>query len=187
MLLIATINFMNLSTASGFRRCKEVGVRKVLGADKQKLMRQFMLEGVLLTYISLGIALGIVLLALPLFNQISGKEIEIQKLDAFKIIPFLLTFGLVVGLFSSSYPALYLSSFNPLRVLKRKISRSTKGLNLRSGLVVFQFIISVGLIFGTVVVVQQLDYMRHIKLGYNKDNVLIIPSWPLGKKRKDIL
>ncbi|WON95446.1 ABC transporter permease [Sphingobacterium sp. UGAL515B_05] len=184
MLLIATINFMNLSTASGFRRCKEVGVRKVLGADKQNLMRQFMLEGVLLTYISLGIALGIVLLALPLFNQISGKEIEIQKLDAFKIIPFLLTFGLVVGLFSSSYPALYLSSFNPLRVLKGKISRSTKGLNLRSGLVVFQFIISVGLIFGTVVVVQQLDYMRHIKLGYNKDNVLIIPSWPLGKNEK---
>jgi putative ABC transport system permease protein len=78
MLLIATINFMNLSTASGFRRCKEVGVRKVLGADKQNLMRQFMLEGILLTYIALGVALGIVLLALPLFNQISGKEIEIQ-------------------------------------------------------------------------------------------------------------
>ncbi len=184
MLLIATINFMNLSTASGFKRCKEVGVRKVLGADKQNLMRQFMLEGVLLTYISLGIALGIVLLALPLFNQISGKEIDIQKLEISKIIPILLGFGLIVGLFSSSYPALYLSSFNPLRVLKGKISRSTKGFNLRSGLVVFQFIISVGLIFGTVVVVQQLDYMRHIKLGYNKDNVLIIPSWPLGKNEK---
>ena len=184
MLLVATFNFMNLSTASGFTRCKEVGVRKVLGAAKQNVMRQFMLEGILLTYIALIIAVAIVLLALPLFTQLSGKEITFQKLDLVKIIPFLLAFGLVVGLFSSSYPALYLSSFNPLRVLKGKISRSKTGVNLRSGLVIFQFTISVGLIFGTVVVVKQLDYMRHIKLGYDKENVLIIPSWPLGKNEK---
>lgn len=184
MLLIATINFTNLSTASAFKRYKEVGVRKVLGAARQNLIRQFIIEGVLLTYIALVLAVGIVLIALPLFNQLSGKEIDIQQLQAFKIIPFLLLFGLAVGLLSSSYPALYLSSFNPLKVLKGKISHSTKGFNLRSGLVVFQFIISIGLIFGTVVVVKQLDYMRHIKLGYDKDNVLIIPSWPLGKNEK---
>lgn len=184
MLLIATINFMNLSTASGFRRSREVGVRKVLGADKQSLIRQFLSEGILLTYLALFLAVGVVLLALPLFNQLSGKSIEIHQLDFAKIIPFLLAFGLLVGLFSSTYSALYLAAFNPLVVLKGRLLRSTKRFNLRSSLVVFQFIISVGLIFCTVVVVRQLDYMRNIKLGYEKENVIVIQCWPLGENEK---
>ena len=184
MLLIATINFMNLSTASGFRRSREVGVRKVLGADRQSLIRQFLFEGILLTYLALFLAVGIVLLALPLFNQLSGKSIAIQQLDFARIIPLLLAFGLLVGLFSSTYSALYLAAFNPLVVLKGRLLRSTKRFNLRSSLVVFQFIISVGLIFCTVVVIRQLDYMRNIKLGYEKENVIVIQSWPLGENEK---
>jgi putative ABC transport system permease protein len=184
MLLIATINFMNLSTASGFQRSREVGVRKVLGADKQSLIRQFLSEGILLTYLALFLAVGIVLLALPLFNQLSGKSIAIHQLNFAKIIPLLLAFGLLVGLFSSTYSALYLAAFNPLTVLKGRLLRSTKRFNLRSSLVVFQFIISVGLIFCTVVVVRQLDYMRNIKLGYEKENVIVIQSWPLGENEK---
>ncbi|MGB7528304.1 ABC transporter permease [Sphingobacterium cellulitidis] len=184
MLFIATINFMNLSTASGFKRSKEVGVRKMLGADNTGIRGQFMVEGILLTFMALGLAIVLVILALPLFNQISGKEMEIRNLDFLKIIPLLLVFGLLVGLTSSFYPAVYLSAFNPLSVLKGKINNTGKGLNLRSGLVVFQFMTSVCLIFGTIVVMKQLDYMRNIKLGYNKENVLIIPTWSLGNNER---
>lgn len=184
MLLIATINFMNLSTASGSKRFKEVGVRKVLGAGKQKLLIQFFTEGILTTYIALLLAIGIVLLALPLFNHFSGKSLEIGQLSFITTIPLLLGFGLLIGLFSSSYPALYLSSFNPIMILRNRFNASGNGLGLRSGLVVFQFIVSVGLIFSTVVVSRQLDYMRHIKLGYDKENVVIIQSWPLGANEK---
>lgn len=184
MLLIATINFMNLSTASGSKRFKEVGVRKVLGAGKQKLLIQFFTEGILTTYIALLLAIGIVFLALPLFNHFSGKSLEIGQLSFITTIPLLLGFGLLIGLFSSSYPALYLSSFNPIMILRNRFNVSGNSLGLRSGLVIFQFIVSVGLIFSTVVVSRQLDYMRHIKLGYDKENVVIIQSWPLGANEK---
>lgn len=184
MLLIATINFMNLSTASGSKRFKEIGVRKVLGAGKQKLLIQFFTEGILITYIALLLAVVIVLLSLPVFNHFSGKSLEIQQLSPFTTIPMLIGFGLLIGLFSSSYPALYLSSFNPIMILRNRFNVSTKGLGLRSGLVVFQFIVSVGLIFCTVVVSRQLDFMRHIKLGYDKENVIIVQSWPLGSNEK---
>lgn len=184
ILLIATINFMNLSTASGFKRSKEVGVRKMLGADKMGIRGQFMIEGILLTFMALLLAIVLVVLAFPLFNQISGKEIEIRNLDFTKTIPLLLVFGICVGLISSSYPALYLSAYNPLSVLKGKINQKGNGLNLRSGLVVFQFMTSVCLIFGTIVVMKQLNYMRNIKLGYNKENVLIIPTWSLGNNER---
>ena len=184
MLLIATINFMNLSTANGSRRFKEVGVRKVLGAGKQKLLIQFFTEGILITYIALLLAVCIVVVALPLFNHFSGKSLGITQLSPFTTIPFLIGFGLLIGLFSSSYPALYLSSYNPLSILRNRLNLSEKGLSLRSGLVVFQFMISVGLIFCTVVVSRQLDYMRHIKLGYDKENVIIVQSWPLGANEK---
>ncbi|MCW8310699.1 ABC transporter permease [Sphingobacterium sp. InxBP1] len=187
MLLIATINFMNLSTASGFKRSREVGVRKVLGANKYSLMRQFLTEGIMLTYLALLLAIGIVIISLPLFNQLSGKSIEIHQFDCTYMIPLLLTFGLLVGLFSSTYSALYLSAFNPLTVLKGRLVRSTQRFNIRSGLVVFQFIISVGLIFCTVVVTWQLRYIRHIKLGYEKENVIVIQSWPLGKNEKSYI
>lgn len=184
ILLIATINFMNLSTASGFKRSKEVGVRKMLGADKMGIRGQFMIEGILLTFMALLLAIVLVVLAFPLFNQISGKEIEIRNLDFTKTIPLLLVFGICVGLISSSYPALYLSAYNPLSVLKGKINQKGNGLNLRSGLVVFQFMTSVCLIFGTIVVMKQLNYMRNIKLGYNKENVLIIPTWSLENNER---
>lgn len=184
ILLIATINFMNLSTASGFKRSKEVGVRKMLGADKRGIRRQFMIEGILLTFMALLLAIVLVVLAFPLFNQIYGKEIEIRNLDFTKTIPLLLVFGICVGLISSSYPALYLSAYNPLSVLKGKINQKGNGLNLRSGLVVFQFMTSVCLIFGTIVVMKQLNYMRNIKLGYNKENVLIIPTCSLGNNER---
>lgn len=184
MLLIATINFMNLSTAGGSKRSKEVGVRKVLGAGRGRLALQFFTEGVLVAYIGLLIAVCIVLFLLPLFNQLSGKSLSVQSLSLTKTIPFLLLFGLLVGLIAGSYPALYLTSFNPISVLKGRFKLSGKGLSLRSGLVVFQFMISIGLIFCTLVVSRQLDYIRGKKLGYEKENVLILQTWPLGEHEK---
>ncbi len=184
MLMIASINFMNLSTAGGSKRSKEVGVRKVLGAGRGRLTLQFFTEGMLLTYIALLLAIFLVVISLPLFNQLSGKSLQIQSLPIASVIPFLLLFGLLLGLLASSYPALYLSSFNPLTVLKSRFRLSGKGIGLRSSLVVFQFMISIGLIFCTVVVSRQLDYIQHKKLGYDKENVIILQSWPLGKNEK---
>jgi putative ABC transport system permease protein len=181
MLLIASINFMNLSTAGASKRAKEVGIRKVLGSDRGALARQFFTEAILLAFIAVVLAVLLLWLALPLFNQLSGKNLYLDLNQVLKNIPLLVLFSIFVGLFAGSYPALYLSSFNPLVVLKNKLSGSRSKMGLRAGLVVFQFIISTGLIFCTLVVLRQLHFIQSKKLGYNKEQVLILPTWPLGK------
>lgn len=183
MLLVACVNFMNLSTASASKRSKEVGIRKVLGSLKSQLVWQFMLESIILTGIALMLAVVFVKLALPMFNQLSGKKLDMQLLENPLLLPGLLVLGLFTGFLAGSYPAFFLSSFNPVTVLKGTFTSGIKSRGLRSGLVVFQFFISIALMVSTAVVYQQLSYIQHKKLGYNKDQVLVLPeTWLLGQK-----
>ncbi len=183
MLIIACINFMNLSTAGASKRSREVGIRKVLGSLKQELVRQFLVESVLLSAIAMVIALGLVYMGLPVFNKLAGKNLTLQFTSTPWVIPVLVLFSLLTGLLAGSYPAFYLSSFNPVAVLKGRFTSGKKSISLRSMLVVFQFFISISLIICTTIVFYQLNYIQHIKLGYDKDQVVVIPdTYLLGNK-----
>ena len=183
MLLIACINFMNLSTAGASKRAKEVGIRKVLGSVRYELIGQFLVESALLTLFSLVLALMLVKISLPVFNSLSGKHLQLNFLQNPLMFLALLLFWLFVSMLAGSYPAFYLSSFKPVAVLKSKFISKGKSISFRSGLVVFQFIISVGLIVGTTIVYQQLSYIQHIKLGYDKEQLLVLRnSYLLGDK-----
>lgn len=177
ILLIACINFMNLSTARSAGRAREVGIRKVMGTDKASLIGQFLTESTLLAIISTAIALVIVYFTLPLFNELSAKAFTWSDLLQPKIVASLLILPLAVGLLAGYYPALYLSAFRPVEVLKGYAGGRSARSRLRSGLVVFQFATSAFLIIGTIVVYQQLSYMRGKKIGYKKENVLIIDDY----------
>ncbi len=172
VLLIACINFMNLSTARSSKRAKEVGVRKVLGSLRYQLMGQFFAECVMLSFLALLVALGLVAIVLPLFNDISDKMLSIKDLVSFRFITFLVVLPILVGLLAGSYPAIFLSSFEPIKVLKGRLS--LKGGSLRNGLVVFQFSISIILIVSTFIVYRQINFIQQKNLGYNKDQILII-------------
>jgi len=185
MLLIASINFMNLSTAGASKRAREVGIRKVLGSVKGELVRQFLLESILLTTIALMLAVILVHLALPVFNDLAGKELFLQFTANLWLGPALLLFGLIVGVLAGSYPAFFLSSFQPVKVLKGTFTTGKQSLSLRSGLVVFQFFISIALMIGTTVVYQQLKYIQNKKVGYDKDQVLVLhDTYVLGKQEE---
>ncbi len=174
ILLIAIINFMNLSTARSAKRAKEVGIRKVLGTRKQNLITQFLTESTIMAFLSLVLALVITYFTLPLFNSMAAKTMQFEHIFSPAYLPFLLALPFVVGLLAGSYPAFFLSHFKPVAVLKGKINAGFKKSNLRSGLVVFQFFISIFLIIGTVVVYKQLQFIQSTNLGFNKDQVLII-------------
>lgn len=174
MLLIACINSINLSTASASKRAKEVGVRKVIGSGKIQLIKQFLFESALLVFIALLISIVLVQLALPVFNNLSGKNLSIPF--NIKIVAAFVGLGLLVSIIAGVYPAFYLSSFKPIEVLKGKFTPGNKSFGLRSSLVVFQFFISVGLIIGTIVVWQQMKYIQNKNLGYDKDQLLTIPN-----------
>ena len=183
MLIIACINFINLSTAGASKRAKEVGIRKVMGSARIQLVKQFLLESLLVTCIALVLAVVFAILALPLFNTLSGKNLRLS-LTINQTTLFLLI-GFLVSMLAGLYPAFFLSSFKPIATLKGKLSAATKSFGLRSSLVVFQFFISVSLITGTIVVYQQMKYIREKKLGYDKEQVLIIGnSWLLGKNEQ---
>jgi putative ABC transport system permease protein len=174
ILLIAAINFMNLETARSVKRAKEIGIRKVAGAIRFALVRQFMGEALLIVTIAVIISLALVALALPQFNQITGKDIHIPFKDA----GFWLSLSallLVTGLISGSYPAIYLSSFKPVRILKGSLKFPSSALWFRKGLVVFQFILSIVFIIGTIVVSKQVNYIQSLNLGYNRENLLYVP------------
>jgi putative ABC transport system permease protein len=174
ILLIACVNFMNLSTARSANRAKEVGIRKVAGSTRSSLVTQFLTESVLTSFLSLLIAIGIAALLLPLFNQLAGKQMNVWTLFSTWLLPVLIALIVVVGCIAGSYPAFYLSSFQPVQVLKGSIAKGFKNSWLRSGLVVFQFFISISLIIGTIVIYNQLTYIRSREIGYNRDQVLVI-------------
>jgi len=183
ILLIACINFMNLSTARSANRAKEVGIRKVAGSLRSHLILQFLTESVLLSFLSMLIAIAIAAPLLPLFNQLAGKEMHVSTLFSTWLFPVMVALVFVVGCIAGSYPAFYLSSFQPIQVLKGKVAQGFKSSWLRSGLVVFQFSISIILIIGTIVIYNQLDYIRSRKIGYNRDQVLVLHNaWYLDKQ-----
>jgi putative ABC transport system permease protein len=176
ILLIACVNFMNLSTARSSNRAKEVGVRKVLGSSRKYLIFQFLAESILITLIATVIAVIAAAVLLPFFNQISGKEILLTT-DTLKwLVPSLLIVVLVIGSLAGSYPAFFLSAFQPIDVLKGKLSAGFKGGGLRSFLVVFQFFVSILLIIGTLVIYNQLNYIQTKNLGYNRNQVLVVKN-----------
>jgi len=174
ILLIACINFMNLSTARSEQRAKEVGVRKVMGAGKGKLIGQFIGEAVIMSFISVLVAVGLIYIAMPSFNNLVQKELSVDIFDPSHII-YLISISLVTGLLAGSYPAFYLSSFNPISVLKNiKIKSSAGSGFIRQSLVVMQFSVSIILIIGTVIIYQQIQHIKNRGLGYDKDNLVYL-------------
>lgn len=171
ILLIACINFMNLSTAKASKRFKEIGIKKVVGANRKALIFQFLIESVLLSFFSLIVACTFVWLIMPWFNELTGKEM-LFSIDVGQLT-VLIGISLMTGLLAGSYPALYLTKFNAVRVLKGKIGTAFGELMLRKGLVVFQFCISILLIVAVSVIYMQLDFVQSKNLGYDKDSVIV--------------
>jgi ABC-type antimicrobial peptide transport system permease subunit len=175
ILLIACINFMNLTTARSIKRAREIGVRKAIGAERGSLITQFITESMMITVVAVGVSLMIIVLLLPFFNQVTGKQI---------LLPFaqpvfwlkLAAITIVTGIISGSYPALFLSSFKPVKVLKGALKLDTGTTVFRKGLVVFQFVLSVVMITGTIVVSRQVSFIESKKLGYDKANLVYMTS-----------
>ncbi len=174
ILLIACINFMNLSTARSSGRAKEVGIRKVLGSLRGNLIKQFLTESILISFLALLLALIFSVLLLPYFNQLAGKEMSIGFLSNPWLLPALIALVLIVGFLAGSYPAFFLSAFQPIEVLKGKLAGGFKNSWLRSGLVVFQFWISIILLISTGIIYRQLNYIRSKDLGFNREQVLVM-------------
>jgi putative ABC transport system permease protein len=185
ILVIACVNFMNLSTARSSNRAKEVGVRKVLGSQRINLIKQFLTESVLLSLISFVLAIGIAFLILPYFNDLASKQLSLSPSAHPVLLPALIICSIIVGILAGTYPAFYLSSFQPIQVLKGKLAGGFKHSFFRSSLVVFQFAVSIGLIIGTIVIYRQLNFIQTKKLGFNKEQVLVVQNvYTLGDKAK---
>ncbi|MBA2249029.1 MAG: ABC transporter permease [Chitinophagaceae bacterium] len=177
VLLLACVNFTNLSTAGATKRSREVGIRKVLGSLKNQLVLQFLAESILLTFAAIIVAYLLVFTLLPYFSQLSGRQIHFSFFLQPLSIVFILMLCLFVGTVAGIYPAFFLSSFRPVQVLKGSASPTHNNKSiLRSGLVVFQFFVSTALIIATLIVYSQLHFMQHKKIGYDKDQVLYLPD-----------
>jgi putative ABC transport system permease protein len=182
ILVIAAINFVNLATARSTERAKEVGVRKVLGSKKKQLIFQFLSESIVISVISIFIAVGIVQASLSYFSTIAGKELYLSPFENPMIIAALIAVTCILGVLAGLYPAFYISALKPSQVLKGKFQSSAKGSLLRNGLVVFQFTISAILISATLVVHDQLTFLQHKELGFEKENLLVINHASNGKQ-----
>ena len=186
ILLIACVNFMNLSTARSERRAKEVGIRKTLGSQKKQLVFQFFVESMILAFIAFIISIGIVYLLLPAFNDLVDKHLSLDLtnlffwLTAFAIIAF-------TGIIAGSYPALYLSSFNPIKVLKGTFLAGKSAAIPRRVLVVAQFVISILLISATIIVYQEIQHIKNREMGYDPNNLVMIPTTPDTQKNFTII
>lgn len=174
LLIIACINFMNLSTARSANRAKEVGIRKVMGTERKTLIGQFMAESTLTSCLAFVVGVLMAVLALPYFNELAGKDFHISTLFQSKYLFFLLSLPIVVGFLAGYYPAFFLSSFRPIEVLKSKLNAGSSKSNFRNALVTVQFSISLLLIVATVIVYKQLNYIQSKNLGFSKDQVLIV-------------
>jgi len=180
ILCLACINFINLSTARSVERAREVGIRKTFGSERKSLIGQFLLESIMVSFISVLVAFGLIALLLPMFNQLSGKSLTVVYLLRPIHILLILAFAIIIGLIAGLYPAFVLSSFKPILVLKGRFKSQKYGLALRNGLVVFQFAISVILIISTILVNRQMNFMLGDKLGFQKDHIIMV-------ERTDIL
>ncbi len=175
VVLIACINFMNLATAQATIRTKEVAIRKTIGASRGELVIQYMGESMLSAGLAFVVAAGLFMAILPWFNSLIGKAFQISYLDNPEMLLWLMGVTLIVGLMSGSYPALFISGFHPVKILKGEITSGMTGSMLRKSLVVAQFTLSILLIVSTAIVYQQLDYMQSKQLGFDKDQVVVIP------------
>lgn len=184
ILLIACINYMNLSTARASSRAKEVGLRKVLGAFRTQLIRQFLTESVLVVLIAVLISSGLLSLVLPWFRDITGNPFEITVFNSVWMILGLFAFAVITGILAGSYPAFFLSKFRPSRVLKGDTKTGAGGSLLRRVLVVTQFSISVVLIFSTVIIMEQISYIQQKNLGFNKETIVTIGT-NMPQEQKD--
>ncbi|MEO9210861.1 MAG: ABC transporter permease, partial [Ginsengibacter sp.] len=185
ILLLAGINFTNLSTVKAVKRSREVGIRKVLGSLKRQLVTQFLSESVIITIFALLCAYGFALLLLPSFNQVANKHFTYHNFINFPFIVGMLVLCFFTGILAGIYPAFFLSSFNTIKVLKGNSGQSAKKSFLRSGLVVFQFFISISLIIATIIVYQQLHFMQNKKLGFEQDQVIYLPDTDLLGDNQD--
>jgi len=176
ILLLACVNFTNLSTARAVKRAREVGIRKVLGSLKKQLIIQFLTESVVLTFLSMIIAFGLLSLLLPYFNQLADRQIPFSIFVSYQSILAMISLIIITGIVAGIYPSFFLSSFNTIKVLKGSSSNGSQKNLLRSSLVVFQFFVSIALIIATIVVYQQLYFMQNKKLGYDKKQVLFLPD-----------
>lgn len=174
ILLVACINFMNLATAQASKRAKEVGLRKVLGAYRSQLIQQFFGESAILTLISLIFALALVEFFLPIFNQILNRELSVNLFSDYKLWLGLLGISTFTALVAGSYPALYLASFSPIEVFRKKIKAQFSGISFRKALVVFQFTIFIALITGAVLILQQLNFINNKDLGFQRSQIMIL-------------
>ena len=175
LLIIASINFMNLATATSAGRSKEIGVKKVVGADRKQIIRQFLGESVLMSFFAMIIAMLLIELSLSTFNDFTAKEISLSRLLQPAYFGALLLITVFTGFLSGIYPAFYLSSFKPVKVLKGKISKGAKSGRSRKILVIMQFAISIALIISTFIAYDQISHIRNADLGFKKDNIIIIP------------
>lgn len=174
ILVLACINFINLATARSADRAREVGVRKAMGSDRGQIIAQFLLEALVLTFISLAVGIVLVNFALPFFNNLAEKSLVID-LDAILFaLPILVGFGVIVGLLAGYYPAFHISKLNTISILKGKLQVTGGGNWLRNGLVIFQFAIAIMLIAGTLIVNRQVDFIQSASLGFEKENVLVV-------------
>ncbi|HKG68508.1 MAG TPA: ABC transporter permease [Segetibacter sp.] len=187
MLVIACINYMNLTTARSARRAKEIGIRKVTGSSKIQLVAQFLVESTLTAFIALLLSIGLIALFLPTFNSLSGKFISFSSLLEPSTFFILLAIVFFVGLMGGSYPSFYLSQFNPVHVLKGSLSKSSSNVTLRRALVVVQFTISMIMLICTWIVYGQLKYLRNQDLGFNKEHVLSLTANANNDIRSKIL
>lgn len=174
ILIIACINFMNLTTARSANRAREVGIRKVLGTDRKSLVYQFLTESIVMAFIAVILAVLIVYYTLPYFNTLAGKELDPSKFSSITIISLIVLLSILIGGAAGMYPAFFLSRSMPGEIIKGKLSRGAKHGGIRSALVVFQFASSVVLIIGTIIIYEQLSFIQNKNLGYQKDQVLII-------------
>jgi len=184
ILIIACINFINLSTAKSANRAKEVGLRKVVGSHRSSLIKQFLTESLLFSFLSFGLGILLAGLLLPYFNMLAAKSLTIPW-AAWWLLPMMIVAAIVIGIVAGLYPSFYLSAFKPINVLKGQVSRGTKNSLLRNGLVVFQFTTSIILIIGTLVIYKQTHYILNKKIGFDKDQVMLIQgTGTLGSKTK---
>ncbi len=185
ILLIACINYMNLSTARSVLRAREIGIRKAVGAERKEIITQFLSESVLVTWIALLFSIFFVWLCIPWLNQVSGQELNLSIILNFKMIALLFLVPFVVGILSGLYPAFFMSAFRPVKVLKGLIKVQTGNISFRQVLVVTQFAISIILIIATVIVFQQLGYMQNKSLGYDREHIVTLPNSDALNKRFD--
>ncbi len=176
ILILSCINFMNLATARASRRAREIGVKKVLGAHRGALIRQFLLESMLFSLLATILGLAFAELAIEPFNTLAAKQLAINPMMHPWLIPALLGLGIFMGLLAGSYPAFFLTAFQPVHVLKGRIQQGMKGKGFRNALVTFQFTISIGLIICTLFVYEQLGFTRDKDLGFEPDNLLVVQN-----------